>query len=212
MSIEESVKSPEVERKASLEIALLVVMAALTAATTAFISIPFAPTRGYFNIGDAMVMFSGLLLGSRLGFLAGGIGSAIADIILGYSFFAPLTLFIKGLEGLVAGFGKGKRIPYQVAAVIAAAIVMLVGYFSVELPLFGFGAALGELIAVNSLQVTFGAVISLALVNALRKAYPAVENYPLPKPRTMELAITAGVSVVILALVTAAYAVTGAIA
>ncbi len=212
MTSERTAEARGVERKASLEIALLIVMAALTAATTAFISIPFAPTRGYFNIGDAMVMFSGLLLGSRLGFLAGGIGSALADIILGYSFFAPLTLFIKGLEGMVAGLGKGKRIPYQIASVIAAAAAMLLGYFSVEAPLFGFGAALAELITVNSLQVTFGAIISLALVNALRKAYPAVESYPLPKPKTKEIISIAVVSIAVLAAVTTAYSITGAVA
>lgn len=195
-----------------MEVALLIVMAALTAVATVFINIPFAPTRGYFNIGDSMVMFSGLLLGSRLGFLAGGIGSAIADIILGYFFFAPLTLFIKGLEGFVAGFGKGRGVSYQVASVAAAAAVMLTGYFAVELPLFGLGAALAELITVNSLQVTFGAVISLALVNAIRRAYPAVESYPIPKPKTKEITVTAVVSVAALALVTATYALTGAVA
>ena len=49
------------------EAALTAVMTAATAALTVIISIPFPPTRGYFNLGDAMVMLSGLLFGARLG-------------------------------------------------------------------------------------------------------------------------------------------------
>ena len=64
-------------------IALTVVIALFTL----FIRIPL-PSRGYFNFGDVAVVFSGLVLGSLTrqkkfwwGAGAGGIGSALADII-----------------------------------------------------------------------------------------------------------------------------------
>ena len=69
------------------EVALTAVMTAATAAVTMVLSIPFPPTRGYFNLGDAMVMLAGLLFGARLGGFAGGVGSAISDILLGYAYF-----------------------------------------------------------------------------------------------------------------------------
>jgi len=193
----------------SREAALLTVMTALTAATTLLIVIPFAPTRGFFNIGDAMVMFSGLLLGSRLGFLAGGIGSAIADIAAGFTFYAPLTLFIKGLEGMVAGIARGKKLPQQIVAVIGAAIVMLLGYFSVQSVIFGVEVALAELVAVNSLQVSFGAVISLALINAIRKTYPAIDTYTFPKSTKQEIITITAIAVILLTATITLYTMTG---
>ncbi|MDJ0270528.1 MAG: ECF transporter S component [Aigarchaeota archaeon] len=195
----------------SKEAAMVAIMAAATTITTLLIVIPFAPTRGYFNLGDAMVMFSGLALGARLGFLAGGIGSALADILTGtFAFFAPLTLFIKGMEGFVVGLiGRGQGLPRQIAAVIAGALVMLSGYFAVELPLFGFGAALAELATVNSLQVTFGAIVSLSLITAVRKAYPTLESYSMPKSGKKEAALMGALSITVLAITVAIYSVTG---
>ncbi len=50
-----------------------------------------------------MVMLSGLFLGPVGGFFAGGVGSAIADVAGGYTFYAPITLIAKGLEGMAVG-------------------------------------------------------------------------------------------------------------
>jgi uncharacterized membrane protein len=158
------------------EVALTAVMTAATAAVTMVISIPFPPTRGYFNLGDAMVMLAGLLFGARLGGVAGGVGSAISDILLGYAYFSPLTLFIKGTEGFLTGLiGNNRRFSFKVAGVVAGGIAMLVGYFSVETPLYGMGAALAELVTINSLQVMSGAVVSLLLCQAILKAYPDIK-------------------------------------
>ena len=158
------------------EVALTAVMTAATAAVTMVLSIPFPPTRGYFNLGDAMVMLAGLLFGARLGGVAGGVGSAISDILLGYAYFSPLTLFIKGTEGFLTGLiGNNRRFSFKVAGVVAGGIVMLVGYFSVETPLYGMGAALAELVTINSLQVLSGAVVSLLLCQAILKAYPDIK-------------------------------------
>jgi len=158
------------------QVALTAVMTAATAAVTMVISIPFPPTRGYFNLGDAMVMLAGLLFGARLGGVAGGVGSAISDILLGYAYFSPLTLFIKGTEGFLTGLiGNNRRFSFKVAGVVAGAIAMLVGYFSVETPLYGVGPAIAELVTINSLQVMSGAVISLLLCQAILKAYPDIK-------------------------------------
>ncbi len=82
----------------------LLALTVVVALMTLFVRIPL-PTRGYFNVGDVAVVFAGLVLGSlsrerRFGWgaAAGGIGSALADIIGGYAIFAPVTLIAKGLE------------------------------------------------------------------------------------------------------------------
>jgi uncharacterized membrane protein len=61
-------------------------------------------TRGYFNIGETMVYTAALLFGPVVGAFAGGVGSMFADLFLGYYYYAPATLIVKALEGLIVGF------------------------------------------------------------------------------------------------------------
>lgn len=185
-------------------------MTAATAAVTMVISIPFPPTRGYFNLGDAMVMLAGLLFGARLGGIAGGVGSAISDVLLGYAYFSPLTLFIKGTEGFLTGLiGKSKGVSYKIAGVVTGAVAMLIGYFSVETPLYGIGAALAELVTINSLQVLSGAVVSLLLSQAILKAYPDIKFF---QPRHEGLrtgVIVVVIAAIVLTGIVGAYLLTG---
>ncbi len=192
------------------EAALTAVMTAATAAATMVISIPFPPTRGYFNLGDAMVMLSGLLFGATLGGIAGGVGSAISDVLLGYAYFSPLTLFIKGTEGFLVGLiGSNKKFSVKVAGVAAGAIAMLVGYFSVETPLYGIGPALLELVTINSLQVVSGAIVSLTLCQIILKAYPDIRFFQ-PKHKGVRFSLIAViVAAVALAAIVGAYLLTG---
>jgi uncharacterized membrane protein len=202
------------ERKAPKprEIALTAVMTAVTAVVTMITGsfVPFPATGGYLNLGDSMVMLSGLLFGASLGGFAGGVGSAISDVLLGYGYFAPLTLLIKGTEGFLAGYiGSSQKFPRKVAGVVAAAVAMLAGYFLVETPLKGMGAALGELVAINSIQVTVGAIVSLALAQAVLRAYPEVEFFrPKRQSQKMGLLVIA-VAAILLAAIVATYLMTG---
>jgi len=76
---------------------------ALVAVATLTVQVSIPATRGYFNIGEVMVYTIALLFGSRIGGLAGGLGSALADIVSGYVFYAPATFIAKGLEGYMVG-------------------------------------------------------------------------------------------------------------
>jgi uncharacterized membrane protein len=85
------------------------VFAALVAATTMALTVGIPSTKGYFNLGEVMVYTTAILTGPYVGALAGGVGSAISDVLLGYPVFAPGTLVVKGLEGFIVGhlYGKG---------------------------------------------------------------------------------------------------------
>jgi uncharacterized membrane protein len=108
-----------------------------------------------------------------------------------------MTLFIKGTEGFLTGLiGHNRKLPFKVVGVIAGAIAMLVGYFSVETPLYGIGAAIAELIGINILQVSVGAVISLVLIQLVLKAYPGIKSYA-PAPINRKYAIGAVVVVAV---------------
>ena len=82
---------------------LAALFAALSCVATMSIRIPTPGTSGYIHPGDAIVILSGVILGPVWGFLAGGIGSALSDLIGGYFIYVPITFGIKGLVALAAG-------------------------------------------------------------------------------------------------------------
>ena len=79
-------------------------LAALTCIATMVIKIP-SPLNGYLNLGDCVVLLAGWMLSPVYGFLAAGVGSALADLFSGYVVYAPATFVIKGLMALVAYYG-----------------------------------------------------------------------------------------------------------
>ena len=113
---------------------------------TFVVKIPL-PSKGYFNFGDVVVVFSGLFLGWRGGALAGGIGCAIADILGGFAMFAPLTLIAKGMEGLVSGLGKKKTgfLFYLFPFLGVMSMVCIYFYGEMLMPQIGIGGAMSEL-------------------------------------------------------------------
>lgn len=79
-------------------------MTALVFATTAIIpQLPIPFTEGYIHTGDSMIFVTSILLGWRYGLFAGGVGSAMADLFLGYAHWTVPTLIIKGIMGAVVG-------------------------------------------------------------------------------------------------------------
>ena len=160
-------------------VALIAVLTALTTAVTMTLAVPFPPTKGFFNLGDTMVFFSALTFGWRAGAICGGIGSAAADVLLGYGTFAPVTLIAKGSEGLVYGaIGSRGKVWRRVVGVAAGGACMITGYFIGEIFYFGIGPAIAE-IPVNVVQVTVGGSIGLAVshlvVNVL-KEFPRIPS------------------------------------
>lgn len=85
------------------DLALSGVMTAIVFVITRAFALPIPQTKGFFNLGEAGVYASAVLFGPLVGALAGGVGSALADLSLGYAQYAPFTLVIKGVEGAVVG-------------------------------------------------------------------------------------------------------------
>jgi uncharacterized membrane protein len=156
--------------KTAIQISLIVVMSALVAVGTLIVRIP-NPMGGYFNFGDVMIFVSALTFGPVVGGAAGGLGSAIADII-GFPVFTFPTLVIKGLEGLIAGLIANRKNVYRdVLAVVAAGAEMVIGYFLVEVYLWGLGGALAEVPA-NVAQIAVGGLIGIPIALVLRRRLP----------------------------------------
>ncbi|MQY62235.1 ECF transporter S component [archaeon] len=160
------------KQKAVIQLSLMAIMSALVAVGTLIVRIP-NPMGGYFNVGDVMIFVAALTFNPLIGGVAGGLGSAIADII-GFPVFALPTLVIKGLEGLLASLITNKKNVYRdVLAVVAAGTEMVIGYFLVELYLWGLGGALGEIPA-NIAQIAIGGLIGIPIALVLRRRLPEI--------------------------------------
>jgi len=142
-------------------LALLVVVALMTL----FIRIPL-PSRGYFNFGDVAVVFSGLVLGGLAprrkfwwGGAAGGVGSALADIIGGFGMFAPITLLAKGAEGGLCALAAGRRGAGHWVLMALGGGAMVACYFIAEavMPNIGLQGAVSELVP-NLIQACGGII------------------------------------------------------
>ena len=159
------------EKSPTIRLAIAAVMAALVCVATLLIQIPNPATRGYINVGDAMIMTSALIFGMEVGGFAGGVGSALADIISGYGYFAPLTLLVKGIEGVLAGkISNGKDWKRDLLAVLIGGAEMVVGYFLGEAFVMGYEVpgALTE-IPGNIFQVLAGGIIGIPLALVVRR-------------------------------------------
>lgn len=111
-------------------------LAALCCVATMLIRIP-SPMNGYVNLGDAIVLICGWILGPIYGAAAAGVGSMLADIFAAYPHYAPGTLLIKASVAIIAYFlfkllkhNKKQHTAIALAiSGIAAELAMAVLYF-----------------------------------------------------------------------------------
>ena len=161
------------------KIVMAALMAALACVATMIIKIP-SPLKGYLNLGDCIVLTAGWLLSPTYGFLAAGLGSALADVFSGYVTYAPATFIIKGLMALIAFYGfkllnkKIGNLPSRIISGIVAEIVMLLGYFVFEGFLYGFIPSAVNIPA-NGVQGIAGLIIGVILIKVFEKSKITLE-------------------------------------
>jgi uncharacterized membrane protein len=119
--------------KKVLSICITAVFMAFTCLATMVIQIPIP--LGYAHLGDSVILITSFLFGPVVGAVAGGIGSAMADILTGYAIWAIPTLIIKAIMGAFAGYffyKKRRRIElFSIRSIIVTIITLLfmvIGY------------------------------------------------------------------------------------
>lgn len=150
------------------ELTLAALFMALTTVATMIIHIPVPATQGFVNVGDSFVLLSGLLFSHYYGALIGGVGSALADLFLGYTIFAPVTLIVKAIEALLASYIDRGNTVSRVIAVIVGVTWMVFGYFIFEVFMFDLPVALSAVIP-NSIQGIVSAGLALLLYPIVRR-------------------------------------------
>ena len=179
----------------ALFVAITGVMIALETISTILVSIRIPATQGYFNLGEMVIYLAAILFGPMVGFLTGAIGASLADLILGYTIFAPATFIIKGFEGYIVGYLYKKLIKNekannpmayikfkpeistrkQMVAIIFSTLnggaIMVTGYFVYEILIgISIAAALVE-IPVNIIQCLIGAIMTVFLAPTVKKVF-----------------------------------------
>lgn len=161
-------------KKSVKKLVMAALLTALVCVATMIVKIP-SPLKGYINLGDCVVLISGWLLQPGYGFLAAGLGSALADILSGYVSYAPATFIIKGLMAIAVYFiykimsKKFSLVPAVIVAGIVAEIIMISGYFVFEGFLYGFGPSLVNIPA-NAVQGIAGIVAGTGLIKIFDKS------------------------------------------
>ncbi|MGI6344904.1 MAG: ECF transporter S component [Bacillota bacterium] len=154
---------------------LIALFIALVTVGTMLVQIPTPGTQGYINFGDTLIFLAGALLGPLPGAAAGGLGSALADLLSGYAHYAPWTLLVKGLEGLVIGLllgrGSGTARPGLgvLLSMASAGLLMVAGYCLVEIYLYGWVAAWAG-VPGNLIQAGGSLILASVLLGPVGKA------------------------------------------
>lgn len=107
---------------------------ALVCLSTMFLQFPIP--LGYAHLGNCFILISGVFFGPVTGLLAGGIGSALSDLLTGYAQWIIPTLIIKGIMGFVIGYIANRtgltvnmfKIRTAIAGVVGI-VIMVIGYF-----------------------------------------------------------------------------------
>ncbi len=151
-------------------------MAALVFILTRVVQVPTF-VKGYIHLGDAGVVFTALAFGPGVAAIAGGVGTALADVTSGYAQWAIFSLIVHGLQGWVIGMlvQQEKGTLRFVSAVAASTFIVVVGYFFAGIILLGSAMAVMEILP-NIIQGVSGGLIGVPLYLAARRAYPPLAH------------------------------------
>jgi uncharacterized membrane protein len=165
---------PQKVSSPAFTLAVTSVFTAFVCVATMIFSVYVPATRGFFNVGESMVFLTALLFGPIVGAFAGGVGSALADLLLNYPYYAPATIIVKACEGYVVGFlrkntpkfsSKRKwKIFTMFLGVVVGALLAWVGitYYTGEVEIT-LGAALYSLFIPAEFWLILGAALALSL-------------------------------------------------
>ncbi|MFW6074780.1 MAG: ECF transporter S component, partial [Chloroflexota bacterium] len=110
-------------------IAVTGVMLAVVFVMTRSITISIGP-GGYVHLGDVAIFVAAFLFGPIVALIAGGLGTALADVSLGYGVWAPGSLVVHGLQGFVAGLIAWRAgLNRMILASVVGGVILVAGYF-----------------------------------------------------------------------------------
>ncbi|MEM4514073.1 MAG: ECF transporter S component [Ignisphaera sp.] len=119
----------------------LIVFTVITFIATVLLVIETPATGGYFNLGEASIYVIASIAPPMVTAVAAGLGPALADLVLGYWYFAPATFVIKFCEGYIVSYLLKKLGKPRVATFvrILTVVIGLILSAVVLYNMFGYG-------------------------------------------------------------------------
>lgn len=159
------------KRKSRMWIVLAALFAALILLVTAYVlHIPTGLNEGYIHLGDTVIYVAASLLPLPYAMAAAALGGALADVLSGAVVWAPFTAAIKALMVLPFTSRRTTLFCWRNGwAVGVAGLIGVAGYFVAGAILYGFGAAIVEILP-NLIQEAAGGALYIVLALALDRA------------------------------------------
>ena len=156
-------------QKRTQKLAFAALFGALTFAAT-WIAFP-SPFGGNVNLGDCILLITAWLPLEPWSIFAVAIGATFTDLAAGYAIYAPATFVIKALMIVVAvlikrGMPKLPAVWRALLSGVAAELVMVAGYFTYEIFLYGVASALLNIpfnLVQGGIAITAAIVLSFVL-------------------------------------------------
>lgn len=130
------------KNKKLLKIVMSAMFASLVTGLTFFPKIPI-PGGGYVHLGDTMIYLAATFLPMPYAMTAAAIGGGLADILSGYTAYAPFTVAVKALI-TIAFSNKNDNIltKRNKLAPLSGIVITPAIYFVADTVLYGVGAAI----------------------------------------------------------------------
>lgn len=157
--------------KRTSQLAYAAMLAALVFVATSFFKLPVSITQGYIHLGDGFILLGAALLGNTA-IIAAALGSALADLLGGYTVYILPTFLIKGAVAAIAVwiFAAQRPLWFRIAGMLLAEAVMVLGYFLVEWLVLGYGlAAAAGAVFPNIVQGLSGVIIGTLLLPVIQR-------------------------------------------
>lgn len=160
------------------KLVLTAMMACLTLVLTYLIKVPVPATEGYIHLGDSMVFFGMMLLGWKYGAVAAALGSSLADLLGGFTIYAPITFAAKFIVVVIAGLfiesgmkanSRKSFIAKALIGTLLSCIFMLAAYYVAESIMYGNWAAPLIEIPLNVIQFVVGFVLAVLLATQIER-------------------------------------------
>ena len=158
------------------QLTLVALFAALVTVSIYLFRIPSFDGKLYFHLGETMMIAGAFILGKRNGALAAGIGSALADMLLGAPYWAPISFIIHGAQAwAIAALSDGKLEKKDLIAMGVGAVIVILGYCIAAWNIYGWAAVPMEFVGdiLYNLQDFEDAMLDL--LDAIGKGFSACE-------------------------------------
>ena len=136
-------------RKKTLQLSIFALYMAIICIVTMFTKIPIP--LGYAHIGDSIILTFALFYGGKKGFIVGGIGSAMSDLLSGFPQWIIPTFIIKGIMAVImASIARKKDGSYQIISIrtfigaVVSMLFMVCGYVCTGIFMEGFAAGIAS--------------------------------------------------------------------